>query len=188
MKNRFYLNLAQAINKFLALDSKNSLLLPKLIGTCFEIEITDIQQNIFLSFSEAGVSIMDAKSVQVPDVIISGRMVNLLGAGIKSEYNNIKILGDKRKAKLLVNILSELDLPIDELAKNAFGDKTAYWADSVVQKTNSLIKQLYNSSVDNLSSYISEEKAITVTYEEFNEFKIRIKKCRDKLARLEKCV
>lgn len=188
MKDKLLANITYAINHFLALEAKNSALLPKLIGSCYKIEVTDLKQELFLVFTESGVNAYASIPAQVPDAIISGRIINLIGSSVRSDPAHINITGDKRKAKLLIDILKKIDLPVNQLIKNTLGEKAAYWADSIFSKMLDTVKQCKTNASENVSSYIQEEKGLTVSREEFNEFKSSVKKCRDKLARLEKCV
>lgn len=187
MKDKFLHSLANAINSFLSLNENNKKLLPKLIGTCFKIELDDLKKQIYLVFTEHGVSIFTEQPLQVPDASIAGRTLNILGAGINADPAKVKLTGDRRKAKALQSILTKIELPITELVQNTFGEKIGYWFESGFTALKSSVQKSKKTVISDIDSLITEELGLTVTQEEFAEFKQRVKACRDQLARLEKC-
>ena len=188
MKDKFLHSLANAINNFLSLKENNKKLLPKLVGTCFKIELEDLKQHLYLVFTEHGVSIFAEQPLQVPDASIAGRTLNILGAGINADPTKVKLSGDRRKAKTLQTILNKIELPITELVQKTFGEKIGYWFESGFSALKSSVHRSKKTVITDIDSLITEELGLTVTQEEFVEFKQRVKACRDRLARLEKCV
>ena len=188
MREQILHKLAQAINDFLLLEPNNKQYLQQLLGSCIKIEITDLKLHGFLVFTEHGVSLFLETPAQVPDATISGSSINLIGAGILADHSRITLTGERKLAKTLQTVLSKLKLPIAELTKKTFGAKAAYWLDALGSRVSAIGQSAHKTAKSTAESYINEELALTVSEQEFKDFKQRVKTCRDLLARLNKCV
>ena len=184
------------VNRFLELDPELADGVAELEGSVLEVHLQGIDKRIQLHPSAAGVSVVpvDAsgrQSAAVPDVTISGPPFTLLRLfGSRESANgvlppDVSISGELLLVQKLTRLARRANIDWEEPLSKLFGDSVAHEIGRGVRGFASWAVAAAGTIASDMGEYLREERRLSPTQFEVDDFATRVDQTRDDVERLE---
>jgi ubiquinone biosynthesis protein UbiJ len=182
--------LETACNRYLALDDAT---LPKLSafeGKIIAIEITGVNQTLFLFPSADGILLLGDFDGEA-DTTISGTPLALAKLGLADDSasllfgGEIRITGDTRLGHQFKKVLQQLNIDWEEQLSRYIGDMAAHQIGNAMRDINSWLQRSARSLQLDAGEYLQEESRLVAGKAEINRFVQQVDELRDAVERLE---
>jgi ubiquinone biosynthesis accessory factor UbiJ len=184
------------LNRFLELDPELAEGVAELEGSVLEVHFQGIDKRIQLHPSAAGVSVVPVdgngqQSAVVPDVTISGppfTLLRLLGSlesvdGVLPP--DVSISGELLLLRKLTRLARRANIDWEEPLSKLFGDSVAHEMGRGVRGFASWAVAAAGTFACDMGEYLREERRLSPTRLEVDDFSTRVDQARDDVERLE---
>lgn len=192
MIKKYSLSLLQKTIQFaLSLDSAMPEKLASLDGKVVEVVIEPLDIHFFLQFKDKNLFLSESYESSADTVIHSSplgliRLSFLPASKARSLFNDkIRISGDIELGHQVKNIFDELDIDWESHIAQFTGDVVAYQLGTIFRQGNAFKNRLKNSLTGNLTDYLQEEKRLTPSRAEVEDFYSDVAALRHSIERLE---
>jgi len=182
--------LQTAINHYLALDPEVLDKLGKFNGKVIKLEITGLNQNIYLLPSDTGIQVLRSYQGDA-DTVLRGSPASLFKMNLVANtasmllQGEVEISGDTRLGHQFKNILSQMDIDWSEPLSKIMGESLAFQVTQSGSKFAHWAKQSMTSVSTSLSEYLQEESRDVITETELEIFNQAVDQLRDDVDRLQ---
>ncbi len=168
-------SLQTAVNKLLALDPELPDKLQAFEGKVIELQITGINQNLFLLPHQGGIDIRRQYDA-APDAILRGSPLALAKMGLARDVapslleGEVEIIGDMRLGRAFKRLLSDMQIDREELLSSFTGDVLAH---ELFKRGRALVQWGRRSSESlalDVGEYLQEESRDVVSAAELEQF------------------
>jgi len=163
-------------NRLLSLDQQVVDRCSELQGYCIEIQITDLDINIFCHPGSWGMRLSLDEPAKPVDATISGRLMALLSLAMQEDkistsiQEGVNINGNATVAQQTQKIFGELDIDWEEVLSQYTGDILAYRIHQQARSAGDWLRQSVISLSQTTSEYLREEVRLSPTQVEFERF------------------
>lgn len=188
--------LQMVVNNILALDPELAEGITELEGTILEVHVQGIEQRLQLHFTAIGVSVVplderQQHSAALPDVRISGPVFTLLrllgsldsASGVLPP--GVSISGDLHRVQKLTRLAQRADIDWEEPLARLFGDSVAHELGRGIRGFAAWARGAGETIVSDVGEYLREERRLSPTRLEVDEFASHVDQVRDDVERLE---
>lgn len=182
--------LETAINAYLKLDPDTMARLPKLADKVIRVEITDWRIELYILPHADGLSLLaeydgDVDTSMRADLCSFVNIAQAKGDTESLFKNNLHIEGDAHTGELLRDILGKIDIDWEEHFAKITNDVIAHNVFSALDKLCGLAKRSGERMRQNISEYVREEKRLTPSQIEVEDFTQDVRHTRDAVERVE---
>ncbi len=184
------------VNRVLELDPELAQGLAELEGAVFEAHVLGVDKRFQLHPSATGVGVVlvgsdGQRPEAVPDVTISGppfTLLRLLGSmdsvdGVLPP--DVSISGELQLVQKLTSLAKRANIDWEEPLSKLFGDSVAHEVGRGVRGLVSWSRAASETFSSDLGEYLREERRLTPTRLEVDDFATRVDRVRDDVERLE---
>jgi ubiquinone biosynthesis protein UbiJ len=177
------------LNHVLRLDEANLDLLGQLSGKVIAVEIENINQTIFLLFTQQGIT-LKAKYDEHVDVTLKGSPVVLLGILLSRESNtenisgDMEIIGDVGLAQRFQSVIKNLEIDWEEYLSHWVGDTAAHKLGNLFRDARRFANETRDTIGLDISEYLRYEKDMLPDKSEIDEFNSVVDVIRNDAGRL----
>lgn len=152
-----------AVNRLLAADPASPRRLRELAGYRLGMELTDLELNFLILFSETGlrfVSPASASEAGAPAARIRSSLVGLLGPVVSADRRGTKIefSGDVGVAEDARRLFADLEVDWEEQIAQFTGDIVAHQLGQAVRGSTNWLRRSGKSVLQTLGEYLTEER------------------------------
>ncbi len=179
-----------AINRTLKLDANYTALLQPLVGKRLQVKLQDMPLTLMFQPTETKIKVF-ANGDETADITLAGRIVNLIRLGFSTDPQTlikeglVCIDGDMLVLQSFQHMMQKLDFDWEDKLANLIGTNTAYGIAKPVRKTKVWAKQSYQSTQQDITEYLQEEKRIFPSSEAVEDFYDDIAELRSDVDRVE---
>ncbi len=184
------------VNRVLELDPELAQGLAELEGAVFEAHVLGVDKRIQLHPSATGVGVVlvgsdGQRPAAVPDVTISGppfTLLRLLGSSDSVDGvlpPDVSISGELQLVEKLTSLAKRANIDWEEPLSKLFGDSVAHEVGRGVRGLVSWARAASETFSNDLGEYLREERRLTPTRLEVDDFATRVDRVRDDVERLE---
>lgn len=184
-----------AVNRLLALDPELAEGMAELEGSVFEIHVAGVDRRVQLHVSTAGVALFDVREEDrarvAADVIVSGPPFTLLRllASLDSVDGvlpaGVSVSGELTLVQRLAALAKRTRLDWEEPLSRLFGDTAAHEIGRGARALASHLVTVADTLGQDLGEYLREERRLTPTRIELEDFAADVDRTRDDVERLE---
>jgi ubiquinone biosynthesis protein UbiJ len=163
-------------NRLLSLDQQVVDRCSELQGYCIEIQITDLDINIFCHPGSWGMRLSLDEPAKPVDATISGRLMALLSLAMQEDkistsiQEGVSINGNATVGQQAQKLITELDIDWEEVLSHYTGDILAYRIHQQARGAGDWLRQSVISLSQTTSEYLREESRMSPTQVEFERF------------------
>ena len=166
-----------AMNKVLPLDPGYQEKLQGIAGRVIAISFTDLDVQLYFLPNDTQFTILTSYEGDA-DVKLSGTSWDFFHMGVNQQSSttppvidsNIHFEGNVAIGQKFAQLFSELNIDWEEALADIMGDIFAHRATNAARQAGSWLKDIFNSTQDNLSEYIQEEVRLTPAKIEIENF------------------
>lgn len=183
------------VNRVLELDPEFAEGLAELEGAVFEVHVVGVDKRFQLHPSAAGVDVVlvvsdGQQSAAVPDVTISGppfTLLRLLGSlesvdGVLPA--DVSVSGELQLVQKLARLAKRANIDWEEPLSKLFGDSVAHEIGRGVRSFVSWARAASETFSSDVGEYLREERRLTPTRLEVDDFATHVDRVRDDVERL----
>ncbi|EAR20809.1 ubiquinone biosynthesis accessory factor UbiJ [Nitrococcus mobilis] len=161
-----------AVNRLLTADPASPRRLRELAGYRLGMELTDLELNFLILFSETGLRFVSPTSASEPAARIRSSFVGLLGPVISADRRGAKIefSGDVGVAQDARRLFADLEVDWEEQIAQFTGDIVAHQLGQAVRGSTSWLRRSGKSVLQTLGEYLTEERRDLPAAAEVNIF------------------
>ncbi len=188
--------LESVVNRLLRLDEDLAEGVAELEGSVLEVHVEGFDWRFQLHPSSSGISVIsvdrsDEGSSAVPDLVVSGppfTLVRLFGTmesvdGVLPP--DVSISGDLRLVEKLAVVAKRVDFDWEEPLTKLFGDSLSHEIGRGLRGFVSWASAAYETFSTDVGEYVREERHLSPTKLEIEDFATRVDMIRDDVERLE---
>jgi ubiquinone biosynthesis protein UbiJ len=190
MKNFAYQSLEKIMNQALSLDPEGKAQMADLAGHTVVLDITDWKLKLILVLTTEGVRVCQEEPEKI-DALLSGSFLAIVQTACSGGDPNtmrktgLRIEGDIQLAEKLKHILSGLDIDWEAPLSRFLGPTVAGGLGLGIRRASSAIKNLFQSSVNQVSTYLKTDSGCLATQAEITQFNRGVSLLRHDVDRLE---
>ena len=166
-----------AMNKILSLDPGYQDKLKTISGSVIAISFTDWEMHLFLLPDDHQFTVLSTYEGEV-DVKLCGKSWDFFHMGINQSSSpatpvvnsNIRFEGDVATGQKFAQLFSELNIDWEESLADVTGDIIAHRTANIARQAGSWLKEIFNTSQENVTEYLQEELRVTPTKIEIENF------------------
>ena len=188
--------LQRVVNNVLALDPELADGIAELDETVLEVHVQGIEERWQLQFSETGVNVVAANdrgqdAALDPDVRISGpaftllRLLGTLDSVSGTLPPDVSISGDLQCVQKLTKLAKRADIDWEEPLAKLFGDSAAHELGRGIRGFAAWAKTAGETFAGDIGEYLREERRLTPTRLEVDDFAGDVDQTRDDVERLQ---
>ncbi|MCO6442004.1 MAG: sterol-binding protein [Nitrococcus mobilis] len=152
-----------AVNRLLAADPASPRRLRELAGYRLGVELTDLELNFLLLFSETGLRFVPPTSVSdapAPAARIRGSFLGLLGPAISADRRGtqVEFSGDVGVAEDARRLFTDLEVDWEEQLAQLTGDIVAHQLGQAIRGSTTWLRRSGKSVLQTLGEYFTEER------------------------------
>jgi ubiquinone biosynthesis protein UbiJ len=188
--------LQSAVNRLLRLDPELAEGVAELEGSLLEVHIQGLDWRLQLHASRAGVEVVpvgagEKPTTLEPDLLISGPPFTLLRLLASLESidgvlpSDVSISGDLHLVEKLGRLAKRTDIDWEEPLSKLLGDSLTHEVGRGVRGLFSWLSKASETFAVDLGEYLREERRLSPTKLEIDDFAARVDMARDDIERLE---
>jgi ubiquinone biosynthesis protein UbiJ len=148
------------LNRLLAADPESPRRLQRLAGCRLGVELTDIELNLIVLFSEAGLRFAAPDSDAAPSALVRSSLAGLLGLASSAGRRGAKLefSGDVGVVQDVRRIFADLEVDWEEQLSGFTGDVLAHQLGLAVRGSASWLRRSGKSVLQTIGEYLTEER------------------------------
>lgn len=181
---------AAAINRSLQLDNNYKALLQPLVGKRLHVKLRDMPLTLTFQATATQIHVF-ANGDDTADIKLTGRIVNLMRLGLSPDPQSllnaslVEVEGDMLVLQSFQQVMQQMDIDWQGKLANIIGPDLAQAIIKPAHQTKDWIKQSCQSTQQDVTEYLQEEKRMLPSAEAVEDFYDDIAELRSAIDRLE---